>query len=135
MRILAALALLTLAACASSPSRMAAERLVVQAATMKVIEADADRAAKAARVIAAVSEARVLVDTDGVTLAEIQAAVMRRLAERGLEPSDMLLATALVDVVGLELQGRIGDGLLDPEKRVTVNTFLAWIEQAAHFYV
>ena len=102
---------------------------------MKVIEADADRAAKAARVIAAVSEARVLVDTDGVTLAEIQAAVMRRLVERGLEPSDLLLATALVDVVGLELQGRIGDGLLDPEKRVTVNTFLAWIEQAAHFYV
>lgn len=130
--------LATLAACASTPNGSIAEKLAVQVATMKYVEREQDpatRAERAARVVAVVDQARVWLDTDGVTLADLQAAAIRRLQEKNLEPSDLLLATALVELVATELNTRIGEGVLNPEKKVTINTFLSWVEQAARFYV
>lgn len=131
--ILFATVLVAISGCASFQGS-ATEKLVVQAATMKVIEAGADRAAKAARIIAAADAARVWLDTDGVTLPELRDAMVARIAAADIEASDKLLATALVDVVVAELDLRIGDGLISPEKRVTVNTVLSWVVQAAAFY-
>lgn len=128
-----------LAGCAAPGSQQSlVERLAVQTATMKYVEREQDpaaRAERAARVVAIVDQARVWLDTDGVTLADLQAAAIRRLQEKNLEPSDLLLATALVELVATELNTRIGEGVLDPEKKVTINTFLSWVEQAARFYV
>lgn len=132
--IVSFVAVLALSGCATLGTGSAGEKLVIQAATMKVIEADEDRAAKAAKIRAAVDQARVWLDTDGVTLADLHAAIMGRLTSANLEPSDMLLASALVDVVVAELNARIGDGILDEDKRVRVNTVLGWIAEAASFY-
>lgn len=110
------------------------EKLIVQAATMKVIEAGTDRAAKASKILAAADAARVWLDADGVTLSELRGAMVARIAAADIEPSDKLLATALVDVVVAEIDVRIGQGVISPEKRVTVNTVLAWVIQAAQFY-
>lgn len=131
--IVFAVVLAVLSGCASFQGS-ATEKLVVQAATMKVIEAGADRVEKAARIIAAADAARVWLDMDGVTLPDLRAAMVERIAAADIEPSDKLLATALVDVVVAELNMRIGDGLISPEKRVRVNTVLSWVVQAAAFY-
>lgn len=130
--IIAALAAIILAGCATNG---AGEKLVVQAATMKFVESSDDRAANAARIVRASAQARVWLDTDGVTIADLHAAMVERIALADLEPSDKLLAVALVDMVVAELDVRIGDGIISPEKRATVNAVLAWVEQAAGFYV
>jgi hypothetical protein len=130
MRFILIAALAALSGCASF-SGSATEKLVVQAATMKFIEADlknADRIEKAA------SAARVWLDTDGVTIADLKQAMLDRVATSDLPPSDRLLASALVDVVAAEIDVRIGAGVLDPERKATVNTVLGWVEQAAAFY-
>lgn len=126
---------LILSGCATGGGSSASEKLIVQAATMKFIEASTDRSAKAARIARAADQARVWLDTDGVTIADLQAAMLERIAAADLEPSDKLLASALVEVVVTELNVRIGDGVISSEKRATVNAVLAWVEQAASFYV
>lgn len=135
MKIIAALVVcLAMSGCASFSGSSATEKLVVQAATMKFIEASDDRAAKAARISAAAAAARTWLDVDGVTVAELQKAMTDRIAAADLEPSDKLLASALVEVVVAELNVRVGEGIISPEKRATVNAVLAWVEQAASFY-
>src|SRR5690606_36720947 len=124
--IVFAAVLAVLSGCASFQGS-ATEKLVVQAATMKVIEAGSDRVEKAARIIAAADAARVWLDMDGVTLSDLRSAMVERIAAADIEQSDKLLATALVDVVVAELNMRIGDGLISPEKRVRVNTVLSWV--------
>lgn len=125
---------LFIAGCASIQSGNTAAKLAVQVAVMKVIEADDNRAEKAAEIVSAVDQAKVWLDMDGVTLTDLKAAALRRLHERNLAPSDMLLATALVDIVAAELDVRIGQGVLSPDKKVTVNTLLGWVTEAAGFY-
>lgn len=134
MKALLAVVILALAGCASFSGSSAAEKLIVQVATMKFIESGEDRAAKAARIVKAAAQARVWLDTDGVTIADLHSAMMARIASADLEPSDKLLAAALVDVVAAELDVRIGAGVISPEKRATVNAVLSWVEQAASFY-
>lgn len=137
--ILAAVLAVALSGCASFGTSSATEKLIVQAGVMKFIEggsdAPAERAAKAARIVRAADQARIWIDTDGVTAGDLHAAMIERIAAADLEPSDKLLASALVEVVVAELNIRIGEGVISPEKRATVNSVLAWVEQAAGFYV
>ena len=130
--IVSFVAVLALSGCATLGTGSAGEKLVIQVATMKVIEADEDRSAKAAKIRAAVDQARVWLDMDGITLADLRSAMLARIS--GLEPSDRLLAAALIDAVAVELETRIGDGILDADKRVRVNAVLSWIAEAASFY-
>lgn len=130
--ILAATVLMT--GCASLGSSSASEKLVVQVATMKFVEAGDDRAERADRIARAAEQARVWLDVDGVSLADLQLAMLARINAADIEPSDKLLASALVEVVTAELNVRIGEGIISPEKKATVNTVLAWVEQAASFY-
>lgn len=130
--IVSFVAVLALSGCATLGTGSAGEKLVIQVATMKVIEADEDRSAKAAKIRAAVDQARVWLDMDGITLADLRSAMLARIG--GLEPSDRLLAAALIDAVAVELETRIGDGILDADKRVRVNAVLSWIAEAASFY-
>lgn len=134
MKALLAVVILALAGCASFSGSSASEKLIVQVATMKFIEAGDDRAAKAAKIVSAAAQARVWLDTDGVSLSDLQSAMLARVNAADLEPSDKLLAAALVDVIAAELNARIGEGVISPEKKATVNAVLAWVEQAASFY-
>src|SRR5690606_22320719 len=132
--ILAVMATVVLSGCASFGTSGATEKLIVQAATMKFIESSDDRAGKAARIVKAAAQARVWLDADGVTVADLHGAMIERIAGADLDPSDKLLAAALVDVVVAEINVRIGEGIISPDKRATVNAVLAWVEQAASFY-
>lgn len=134
MKALLAVVILALAGCASFSGSSSTEKLIVQVATMKFIEAGDDRAAKAAKIVSAAAQARVWLDTDGVSLSDLQSAMLARVNASDLEPSDKLLAAALVDVIAAELNARIGEGVISPEKKATVNAVLAWVEQAASFY-
>lgn len=134
MRLIVIAALAAVLSGCASFSGSATEKLIVQAATLKVIESGADRTSKAAKIISAAEAAQVWLDTDGVTIADLRASMVQRINAADIEASDKLLATALVDVVVAELDLRIGEGVISPDKRVTVNTVLGWVLQAAAFY-
>lgn len=111
-------------------------KLVVQIATMKVIEAQgsAHYQERAANVIKIGTDAKTWLDTNGVTLGFLRAAVEARIAKLNLAPSDQLLAGVLVDAAIAELQKKVGDGVIDPQKLYYVNQVLDWAIQAARFY-
>lgn len=121
-----------LVACQSIQTERTSARLAVTVATLKVIEADKDnQVERAAKVATIARDAQKLLDGDDVTLTALQTAVKTRLDAAELAPSDRLLADALVAMLADELRARLGDGLLNPEQRVTVSTVLDWVAVAA----
>lgn len=136
--------LLALAAsgCASFSQNISTEKLVVQVATLKVIEVGKtpdDQRDRATRIKAIASEARSLLDGEGVTIDSLQAAVGARIAKLNLQPSDQLLANALVEAVVAELQARIGSqvgaGVIPADAKYQVSTVLGWVLDAVAAYV
>ena len=111
-------------------------KLVTQVAVLKVIEAQGpahyqERAANVARIA---TEAKTWLDTNGVTLAFLRAAVEARVAKMNLALSDQVLVGVLLDATIAELQKNVGDGAIDPQKLYYVNQVLDWTIQAAHMY-
>ncbi|CAB4182537.1 hypothetical protein UFOVP1077_10 [uncultured Caudovirales phage] len=123
-----------LTGCATLQSNEPVAKLTIQVGVMKYVEAAPDRAVRAARVVDVVTQAKTLVDLNEVTLADVQAAVLVRLRASGLQPSDLILASALLDIVSNELNVKIGGGVLSADQKVTVNNVLGWVSQAASFY-
>jgi hypothetical protein len=111
-------------------------KLIVQIATMKVIEAQgpAHYQERAVNIIKIGNEAKTWLDTNGVSLAFLRAAIEARIAKLNLAPSDQLLAGVLVDAAIAELQKKVGDGVIDPQKLYYVNQVLDWAIGAAKFY-
>lgn len=123
-----------LAGCATWGQNTATEKLVVQYATMKVVEADKDNMpARAAKIDEIAAAAQVFFDSESVTVSQLHKEVMKRLPP-DLSPADRMLASALIDTVIAELQHRVGEGIVPPEKRYQVNVVLGWIREAASFY-
>lgn len=136
-QLLAALCIVAavfLSGCATLGQATNTSKLVVQVATMKVIEAQPDRAARAAKVLEITADAQKLIDMNGLTVGLLKTAVQDRLAAQNLEPSDRLLANLLVDAVVTDLAAKVGDGLIPPDQLVTVNQVLGWVADAAAFY-
>lgn len=128
--------LMTMSAGCSMFQSINQSKLIVQVATMKVIEArgPAEYQARAQNIISVGTEAKTWLDTNGVTLGFLRAAVDARIAKLHLAPSDQLLVGVLVDSAIAELQAKVGDGVIDPNKLYYVNQVLDWAIEAAHFY-
>lgn len=132
---LAAATMLTVAGC-SMFRNIDQSKLIVQIATMKVVEAKGpnEYRARAANIVTIGTEAKTWLDTNGVSLAFLKAAVQARIAKLNLAPSDQLLANLLVDSAIAELQAKVGEGVIDPKKLYYVNQLLDWVIEAAKFY-
>jgi hypothetical protein len=122
-------------ACAWMKDNPQSAKLVVQLATMKVIEGGDDIHGRATRVMAIASEASSLFDSQEMSLPALREAIAERLAKENLSPSDQLLVNALVEAVDAELQKRIGQGALNPEQAVQVKAVLDWVIEAAKVYI
>ncbi len=120
--------------CTTFGNNVAAEKLVVQYATMKVVESDKDSTAeRAAKINEIATAAQSFFDSDTATVALLRAEVQKRLPP-DLSPADKMLAGALIDTVVTELQARVGEGLVPEEKRYQVSVVLGWIREATGFY-
>lgn len=126
---------LALVACASFQQNLGSEKIVVQYATMKFIEADkANLPERAAKIREVASEAKTFFDSSTATVPLLEQAVRDRIAPLQLSPADRVLATALIDTVVTELQTRVGKGLVPPDQVYQVSTVLGWIMDATEFY-
>jgi len=126
---------LCLGACAWMKDNPQTAKLIIQVATMKVIEGGGDKVTRAQRVSVIVGDAKSLLGGEQLSLPALRQAITFRLANEDLTPSDQLLADALVDAVDAELQKRIGEGLLNPEQVIQVKDVLDWITEAAQVYI
>jgi hypothetical protein len=112
-------------------------QVVVQEATMHVIEAGktaSDRAARAARINVIVALIRESVDNQAVTLDDLAVLAHSKIAGLSLQSSDSVLANAVVDAAVQALKDKIGAGTIPKESVYTVDTVLTWISGAAAIY-
>lgn len=134
----AALAL-SLAGCGSTNGLVernsTAAQLIVKVAAMKYIE-QAPAEARGARAARVVSVADLVVDAtkgEPITLQRLAQLAAEQLPA-DLEPSDRMLAMALISVAQTELQNRIGVGSLESDTLLKLSEVLAWISDAARLY-
>lgn len=125
---LASLALLA-SGCALLKDSAPAARMTAQYATFKVIDGDPDRAAKVLRLV---QDAQSYV-TGGprVSIAALEQAARDRIPWQRLNPGDHVLIDAILTEARKRLELKIGAGVLDPDQRVQLSEFLAWIKGAA----
>lgn len=140
MKMIGILLALALAGCASlgTTADQAVEKLVVESATLKVVNSGATTAAKqakAARIIAIATQAQTVLGSPSATITLIQTAVEVQIASLKLDAADQLLADMLVQAVVAEVSDKVGAGVLNPNQIVTVNTVLSWVVAGASFPV
>lgn len=134
--IVLAAALAVLSGCATTPQGERVERLGLQLLVMnRVIEQAPDRVAKSKEILASIAELRTFLDFEEVSVNDLRAAMLKRIADRDLEPSERLIALELTEEIATFVEGRVGQGVLSPEHKVTVNKVLGYVEAAALVYV
>lgn len=127
------LTLAWLAGCSLLQDRDARLQLAVSYATGKLIEQSSDITGD--RVAAAVVRARAIVEADElVTVIDLTARIRSTLDLDQLGPADKMLVDALLAEVQREFTFRLGAGMLKPEDRLAILTFLDWVELAALLY-
>ncbi len=141
--LIAAAAAFALAGCAttgagggvSDDTKAVAAQLIVKVAAMKYIEQAGPefRAGRAARVIQVAST---VADTARGGELELQSLVALAAAQlpENLEPSDRMLAMALISVAEAELKARTGVGGLQSDTLLKLAEVLDWISDAATLY-
>lgn len=137
--LLVAAAAFALTACATfgggTPEGQRAERIVVQASILHIIETAAQPSQKAQRITEAVKLVRTALLDDSATVGALRSALLKRVAERELPLSEKLVALEVINTLSDEVEKRVGSGILSPDSIVGVNTILGWITDAAAFYV
>jgi hypothetical protein len=133
--LLVAAAVFALTACASTPSGQRAERIVVQAAVLHVIERSSIPSAKAQAIVGAVKLVHTLLLDDNASVSALRSALLSRVAERDLPPAEKLVALEVVNALSDEVERRVGSGILSPDAVLTVNTVLDWVLDATALYV
>jgi hypothetical protein len=123
-------ATLLLAGCSSTPSARdeALIGLSVQYATAKYIEKKPDSRENIVRIANA---AKVIASDASVTLQSLQAFVGGELDKLSLTPADRALADGLVALIVVELDARVGEGLIPEDQRVRVVRLLDFVIAAA----
>jgi uncharacterized protein YceK len=125
-------ATLLLAGCSSTPSARdeALIGLSVQYATAKYIEKKPDSRENIVR-IATAAKAIVSASDASVTLQSLQGFVGGELDKLELTPADRALADGLVALIVVELDARVGEGLIPEDQRVRVVRLLDFVIAAA----
>jgi hypothetical protein len=117
------------------PSNTAIVELTTQVAVGKFIESKSDRAGTARHVVDVATQVKAIAESDSTTVGALQAVADARIAQLNLEPSDQLLATALVHMLVAELQGKIGDGLLNDTDKLILGRILGTVIVTANVYI
>lgn len=122
-----------LSACSMLQDRDSRLQLAVTYATAKLIENSGDITGPG--VIASVERARAIVEADdNVTVIDLAEQIRGALNLDRLSPADQILVNALLAEVQREFEFRLGLGMLKPEDKLAILTFLDWVELAALMY-
>lgn len=111
-------------------------QLLVQQGTMRYIERADDRVAKAARVAEVALEIRDVAKGDLFTLEELREKALELAGIDDLsDPSDRILATALIDSIADRVEEKTDLGLPTGElDLVAFDQIIAWVLEATAYY-
>ena len=107
-------------------------KLTVQQATLRVIDEDVERAE---RVLELAGQARSMVQVDEATVDFVDGFIRAQIDWGRLTLADAQLLIMLLDELRDRLAERMGEGLLSPEDRVSINRVIDWIEESASLVV
>ena len=136
---IATTAIIAITACTSTKGvverNSVAAQLIVKVAAMKYIEQASlsDRGARAANVMRVADLIAVTARGEPITLQRLALLAAEQLPEN-LDPSDRMLAMALISVAQTELQSRIGVGSLESDTLLKLSEVLTWVSDAARLY-
>lgn len=112
-----------------TPREEAAARIAVQYATLRVIDGQPGRAA---RVGAIANEAIEYAEGgEAVDLAVLEQQVRAAIPWEDLHPADAQLVHLLISYVRAELEARVGEGLIPPERVAVAVEVLRWVREAS----
>lgn len=119
--------------CSSNPSAReeAIVDIAIQYGVAKYKEQSSDGERSEENIVRVATALKAVTAGDAVTLLTLQEFVDGEIAKLELSPADRVLANALVRLVVAEIQVKIGEGLLSPERRVRVDQILDLIIAAA----
>ena len=120
-----------LAACAGHPQQDNAARLGTKVAVAHFIQRAEVPAERAQRVAAIAREALARVGDSQTSVELIEQAVRQQIPWQRLSLVDQQLADELVVAIRMELQARVGNGLLAPDQKIAVATVLGWVLETA----
>jgi len=107
--------------------------IVVEQATMRVLDGDVDRAKKTQEIV---KEVRQGIDSDqSVTLRAVEKEIRMRINWDSMALADQRLIDKVITVVREDLERRYTDTVLDAEDKVKLSQVLFWIEDAAKLVV
>lgn len=110
-------------------------RLAVKAGTLKYIEAEDDRSARASEVQAFIERARERVDAEAESTVDALADRVRdEVRWDELEMSEQLLVDELITAITETLREKMGEGPLTEEDRLRIKAVLDWAHEAAGLY-
>lgn len=132
--IVAAFMALTGCATLRDPKNSALIEITTQVAVSKFIESKSDRAGTAAHVRDVATQIKSVAESDATTVGALQTLASARIAQLNLRPSDVLLATALVNVLVAELQDKVSAGVLSDADRVLLGKVLGTVIATANVY-
>jgi hypothetical protein len=130
--VLLVLAVATLEGCAVIEQSPMTAKLTVQQATLRVIGEDVERAE---RVIALTGQISGYVEYEEITVELIDSYLRSQIDWPKLSLADAQLLVMLLDELRLRLDARIGDGVLDPNDKVVIQTVLDWVADAASLVI
>lgn len=121
--------------CAAIEQNPMTARLIVEQATMRYIQSQADWPATAARVLSAAEAVQAAASGEDLTLAQLRQIALDAAGLDSLSPADRALATSLIDTVAMVVEERIGQGALDGlDELTTLRSIMAWAIGAARTY-
>jgi hypothetical protein len=127
--LLAILILLMSCSTQTSPSQEVILHLIVRQATIRVIDGKPDRAVRVQKII---QEARMVVEGEKeITVALAVEALRQAIDAEKLTPADQLLIEDLLKLVQVEIEDKIGIGVLNPEQKAFLSEVLKQAELAA----
>lgn len=107
-------------------------RMVTDQLTLRFIAADDDPVARAQRVREAVARLRERVDGGAeYTLEEFQQAALDEVGLESLSQADRELVMYGVGLARQSIADLIGEGVVKPDERYTLDTMLTWVDNAA----
>ncbi len=119
----------------TDPKNSVIIELTTQVAVGKFIESKSDRVGTAKHIVDIATQVKAIADSDSTTIGALQQLANARIAQLNLEPSDTLLATALVDMLVAGLQDKVGNGLLNDADKLILGKILSTVIAAASVYI
>ena len=103
-------------------------KLTVQQATLRVIDEDP---AKAMRALEITRDVREMISVDSVTVALLDDFIRVQIDWSKLSLADAQLLMMLLEELRDRLAERMGEGVLSPEQKVSIDKVIDWVEESA----